>query len=90
MSVPPIILPAGQVSIYGLGEYLSPSGQLIISGDDWKFGYVNSTYAGGAVFVYDGDAVMFREKDVLYRVQFLDYPYTIIPAKLVTRQDPPV
>jgi len=87
MPAPQIILPVGYASIYGLGSYTSPSGALVVSEQDFKFGSVYGIYAGGEVFIYGGDVVMFKEADVAYRYQVDGVPYTVIPARLATKQD---
>jgi len=83
----PAILPVGYASIYGLGSYTSPSGALVVADQDFRFGSVYGIYAGGEVFIYGGDVVMFREADVTYRYQVDGVPYTVIPARLATKQE---
>lgn len=91
MSAPDVvILPAGYVSIYGLGGYTSPSGMLLYENEDFKFGDIAQVYSGGAVFVYEGDTIMFRERDVAFRYLVNDVPYTVVPCRLITKQTPPV
>lgn len=85
----PIDLPAGIVAIYGMGTKESPSGLTLLNEQsDVRFGYVSQVYSGGAVFVYDGDSVMFNNNDVSSRVRYLDYPYTLVPVRLVTKEQP--
>lgn len=89
MSTLPTILANGVVAIYGVGGYISASGVIPNGETDFRFGLINKVYAGGSVFVYDNDEVMFRDADVITRVLYNDYPYTLIPARLVTKQEPP-
>lgn len=85
----PTILPSGIVAIYGTGTATSPSGltNLEPSGD-MRWGYIYQVYDGGAVYVYDGDSVMFKERDVYNRIRYNDYPYTLVPLNLVTKEPP--
>lgn len=89
MSALPTILPNGVIAVYGMGGYTSDMGLTVRADSDFRFGHVDKVYDGGAVFVYGGDEVLFREADVTYRLIFNDYPYTIIPARLVANQGPP-
>ena len=82
----PIYLPNGIVAVYGLGGY---NGNVIPYEDtDVRFGTIYQVYDGGAVFVYNNDSVMFKESQIVGRVIYNDYPYTLIPARLVTKQNP--
>lgn len=84
----PISLPNGVVSIYGMGTGVSTTGIELASQDSSvRFGSIYQIYDGGAVFVYGGDNVMFLEKDVLGRVTYGGIPYTLIPARLVTKEN---
>ncbi len=85
----PLYLPNGVIAVYGTGTKDSSVGITLISEkSEVRFGTVSKVYDGGAVFVYDGDNVMFREEDVIDRVKYLNYPYTLLPARLVTREVP--
>ena len=85
----PFSLPNGVVSIYGMGSKESPSGATLINeNSEIRFGYIDQIYSGAAVFVYGGDAVMFREDDVVERVLYNNYPYTLVPLRLVTKENP--
>lgn len=87
----PINLPVGVVVVYGMGTTVSASGVSNISETDpTRYGYIYQTYSGGSVFVYDGDSVMFNNDNVLGRVIYNEYPYTMIPARLVTKENPPL
>ena len=89
MSALPTILSNGVIAIYGIGIYVSDSGVVVSADSDFRFGSVNKVYDGGAVFVYGGDTVMFKESEVITRLIYNDYPYTLIPARLVTKDQPP-
>ncbi len=85
----PINLPNGVVAIYGMGTKESPSGITLISEDsEIRFGYIDQIYSGAAVFVYGGDAVMFKENEVIERILYNNYPYTLVPLRLVTKEAP--
>jgi hypothetical protein len=89
MAVLPIDLPSGHVLIYGMGTTVSPSG---ISNIDptgsLRWGSVYQIWNGGATYIYGGDNVMFNEDDVVCRLAYNNIPYTQVPAKLVTKQQP--
>ena len=75
----PITLPYGYISVYGMGTTVSSVGfTLFDQQSDVRFGVVEDVYPG-AVFVYNGDNIMFRNQDVSFRVRYLDYPYTFLP-----------
>jgi len=88
----PIILPVGFILVYGLGVEQSQSG-ITPENTVFKFGSVYQIWDGGEVFVYGGDSVMFKESDVTCRLAIGTDPnnvYTMIPARLVTREDIPL
>lgn len=85
MSIP-ITLANGVVAIYGLGGYTSSSGAILAGDSDWRWGAVDSVYAGGEVFVYNGDNVMFKESQIITRLNYGSAVYTLIPARLVTKE----
>jgi len=85
----PINLPNGVVAVYGMGTKESPSGITLVSeSSEIRFGYIDQIYSGCAVFVYGGDAVMFKENDVIERIMYNNYPYTLVPMRLVTKENP--
>lgn len=77
-----LTLPVGVVAVYGDGTTTSGSG--VIAPPGYSFGVVSKIYDGGAVFVYNGDNVMFREADVMERLVEGSGHYTLLPARLVT------
>lgn len=85
MSSLPIILPSGVVAIYGYGYTNSYNG---IAPDNiiFKFGTVYDIWAGGAAYIYGGDQVMWKEGDEQCKLAYSGNPYTLIEAKLVTKQ----
>jgi len=85
----PINLPNGIVAVYGMGTSVSTTGiGNIDPSGDLRFGQVYQVYEGGAVFVYNFDNIMFREGDVTQRIMFDNIPYTLVPARLVTKESP--
>lgn len=91
MSVLPINLPSGYVAIYGMGTDVSQIGIGLTSEQNKiRFGNVYQIWDGGAAFIYGGDSVMFKDNDVYDRIVYLGIPYTIIPARLVTKEEPPL
>lgn len=88
MSIP-LELPNGLIAVYGMGVKQSQSGlELINEQSDIRFAQVYQVYSGGAVFVYNGDYVMFKDADVFGRIKYNNYPYTIVPIRLVTKELP--
>lgn len=88
MAVLPISLPNGVIAIYGIGTTVSTTGiGLTGQNNPIRFGSVYQIYDGGAVFIYGGDSVMFSETDVMNRVIYGGIPYTLIPARLVTKEE---
>lgn len=84
----PISLPNGIIAIYGMGTAVSTTGiELTGQNNPLRFGSVYQIYDGGAVFIYGGDNVMFSETDVMGRVVYSGIPYTLIPARLVTKEN---
>ena len=85
----PIDLAAGHILIYGMGTSQSPSGIGNLSADGLlRWGSVYQIWAGGETYIYGGDNVMFNENDVVCRVSYLGIPYTEVPARLATKQNP--
>lgn len=88
MSALPITLPNGVIAIYGDGVRESASG--VIATEAYLFGYVDKVWDGGEVYVYGGDSVMFAKKDIIDRVVYTSGTYTLVPARLVTKEDNPM
>lgn len=86
----PFTLSSGQVAIYGMGTATSPSGITNIEASgDLRWGSIYQIWSGGGAYIYGGDNVMFRNGDIAYRVvDTNNIPYTIIQARLVTKQNP--
>jgi hypothetical protein len=85
----PIILPAGAVAVYGPGEQNTrmPSGVLLDT--NYRFGTIYNIWDGGATYVYGGDVVYWKEGTQLTRiVTENNLIYTILPARLVTIDNP--
>lgn len=89
MSAIPITLSVGQIAIYGMGTAVSPSGIANTTANGViKWGTVSQVWPGGETYIYGNDNVMFNENDVVCRLSYNDYPYTIVPARLATKQEP--
>lgn len=85
----PIELPVGYVLVYGTGTTVSTSGVQIVGEDSpVRYGSVYQIWDGGAAFIYGGDNVMFKDDDIYCRLLYNNIPYTMIPARLVTKQTP--
>lgn len=89
MSTIPIVLPAGSILIYGWGYEQSSNG-IVPNNTIFKFGSVYQIWDGGAVFVYGGDEVMWKDGSETCKLAFDGKPFTQIPCRLVTKQIPPV
>lgn len=83
----PITLPVGVVAVYGNGSQ-TPTPQGIINPPGTLWGSIYNVWDGGQVFVYGGDTVSFRNKDVICRLAIGSAHYTILPCKLVTKENP--
>ena len=89
MAVLPISLPPGHILVYGTGTTVSPSGIGNINPDGrLRWGSVYQIWDGGETYVYGGDNIMFNENDVVCRLAYGGIPYTQVPARLVTAQEP--
>lgn len=88
----PITLPTGYIAIYGTGTPASPSGIANIDPSGaLRWGSVYKVWDGGATYIYGNDNVMFKESDVFCRLAAASpatWVYTVIPARLVTKQEP--
>lgn len=73
----PITLPVGVVLIYGEGVEAGVTG-IEPNNTVFKFGQVSQAWDGGEVFVYGNPNVMFKEQDVINRLYYFGYPYTMI------------
>lgn len=83
-----MILQAGQIAIYGTGSNTSPSGiQNITEDGSLRWGNVYQIWPGGGTYIYGGDNVMFNNNDVVCRLSYNNIPYTIVPARLATKQE---
>lgn len=85
----PITLATGQIAVYGMGTAVSPSGISNINADGvFRWGSVYQVWPGGETYIYGGDNVMFNNNDVVCRLSYNNIPYTIVPARLATKQEP--
>lgn len=85
MSALPLILPEGVIAVYGRGTTSSSSG--VIATEGVLFGTVDKVWDGGEIFVYAGDSVMFNEKSIIGRVNYTSGTYTLVPARLATKEE---
>lgn len=85
----PIILPSGTIAVYGVGQSgAMPSGVIVET--TWRFGTIYNIWDGGATFVYGGDVVMWKDGNEYTRLATTEGTWTIIPARLVTKDIPPI
>lgn len=81
----PTILPNGYVAIYGsCQDTFSSDGTQFPS--SFRYGTIYNIWDGGAPYIYGGDLVSFNEKDVSCRIASGGVTYTIVQARLVTKQ----
>ena len=81
----PIILPAGSIAIYGWGYDTSNSG-IVPDNTAFKFGTIYQIWDGGATYIYGGDEVMWTGGTEQCKLAYSGNPYTIVKARLVTKQ----
>lgn len=81
----PVNLANGQILVYGWGYETSQSG-IVPNTTGVKFGTVYQIWEGGAMFVYAGDPVMWKDEDVYVKLAYAGQPFTIIPCRLVTKE----
>ncbi len=86
----PIILPVGAVLVYGPGVSSAPYGVEGYPPEDFLYANVYQVYDGGAVFVYGGDPVFFRRKDIREKYLYNDWPYLLIDQSKLVTQTPPL
>jgi hypothetical protein len=86
-----ITLPPGFIAVYGQGLSSSPIGVTNLTpAGEMRWGSVYQIWDGGATYIYGGDSVMYKEKDVFCQLAApspAGWTYTIIPARLVTKSD---
>lgn len=81
----PAVLPNGMVLVYGWGHTQGISG-IVPTTQRFLFATVYQIWDGGEVFVYGGDNVMWKEGDEYCKLTYANNPYTMIPARLVTKE----
>lgn len=87
MSAIPVILPNGVILVYGWGNKRDGSEGLVTpTSQEFVFGSVYQVWDGGAVFIYGGDQVMWKQGDEQCQLAYGGNPYTQIEARLVTKQ----
>jgi len=84
-----MILSPGVIAIYGWG-YENSINALYPDNTIFKFGTIYQIWDGGAMYVYGGDEVMWREGTEQCKLAYGGNPYTLIQARLVTKQEPPI
>lgn len=88
MSVVPFPLPAGYVLVYGTGINQSLSG-IIPTSDNFRFATIYQIWDGGSPYVQEGENVMFDVRLATDSFYFNGAPYTMIPARIVTKDIAP-
>lgn len=89
MSAPssiPLTLPNGYILVYGWGSTESMSG-VANNTPGFLFGSVYQIWDGGTTYVYGGDEVMWNDKNEFCKLTYSGVPYTMLPARLVTKQE---
>lgn len=86
MAIPATLKP-GIVSIYGAG---SPSVNGFVPPDsNFLFGVIDQSWAASPLFFIVGKSVMFKEGDVITRIVYSNWPYTLVPEdKIILREEP--
>jgi len=83
----PIILPAGFVAIYGIGDSgAMPSGAIVQ--EDFRYGTIYHIWDGGATYIYGGDVVYWKDGNENTRLATTGGTFTILPARLATKDIP--
>lgn len=83
----PIILPSGQVLVYGLG--FNTAEGFTTNLPNLVFGIVQQVYDGGQTYVYSNDLVMFDKNQITGVLYYAGQPYTQLPLTLVTKVEIP-
>lgn len=78
----PAILGSGLMSIYGKGSSESTVTGIVPT-QGFMFGVIDQMWNGSNMNLQVGQSVMFREKDVVDRIIFNDWPFTVIPEDKV-------
>ena len=86
----PMYIPVGWASLYGMGSEIGVSG-LVPDNTKFKFAVIYGLGNGDGPDAAVGDSVMFKEDDVICRLAWDNWPYTMIErAKLAGTEIPPV
>lgn len=72
----PITLPNGVVAIYGSGSFTGSNGITPPFGYYW--GTVNSVFAGGETYIYNGDSILYKDEDVVVKLAYDNATYTLV------------
>lgn len=84
----PFILSPGYIAVYGPGEWMTTPSGLTLP-DNYRVGTVYDIWDGGAIYVYGGDAVYWKEDNTQIRVVSNEgITYSVMPARLVTKDGP--
>lgn len=82
----PIVLSEGQIAVYGIGTAgLTPAGATLP--ENYRYGSVYNIWAGGETYVYGGNVVYWEEGTENVRLATSGGIYTILPARLVTKDN---
>lgn len=80
----PIILPSGEILVYGLG--VNEAYGMTTNNPNRVFGLIHQIYDGAQTYIYGGDLVIFDKTTATGVLYYGGQPYTQIPARLVTKQ----
>ena len=87
----PVVLSNGTVAVYGAGVSGVPMPSGAVIEPNYRFGTVYNIWDGGEPYIYGGDVVSWKEGDQITRIATSNnLTYTILPARLVTIDAPPV
>lgn len=80
----PIYLQPGEVLIYGAGLATASIQGVEADNNIFKWGIIQQVWNYGNINAMIGDSVMFNDNDVICRLIYNNYPYTLIEqARLV-------
>lgn len=82
----PIVLASGTIAVYGIGTAgTTPAGATLP--ENYRYGSVYNIWSGGETYVYGGNVVYWEEGTENVRLATAGGIYTILPARLVTKDN---